>query len=158
MDKVSNQLLVAATWLGAICATAAHASEAGAPAPTLRMPDPLLSLREMYPDLAPPATGQHFTREFQPRSPASPAPAAIDTTRHGDLRLTSPWQRVGEFRSGNSIRLLTIWETTLGTIAVHEGKHGGTSLQWTSHTLGRSAAARGLFDQMVGAVHVPRSR
>jgi hypothetical protein len=62
---------------------------------------------------------------------------------------------MGDFRSEDGIRLLTVWQSADSTLAVHQGKHGGALLQWTSHAMSRGGASRGLFDHLVRAVHVP---
>jgi hypothetical protein len=153
--------------LAAICATPAMSAEwdLATPGAGLRMPDSFLSLREMYPDLAAPRAGHEFTREFQPRTGVFPArsPDADFRSsgvleRSGDLPLTSTWQRLSDFRSEDGIRLLTVWQSADSTVALHQGKHGGASLQWTSHAMNLGGASRGLFDHLVSAVrdtHAP---
>jgi hypothetical protein len=156
----------AAIGFATICATPAMSADwdLAAPGPGLRMPDPFLSLRDMYPDLATPRSGHEFTREFRPRTRAYPAgsPDAEFRSssifdRSADLPLTSSWQRMGDFRSEDGIRLLTVWQSADSTLAVHQGKHGAALLQWTSHALNRGGASRGLFDHLVSAVRDARS-
>jgi hypothetical protein len=127
------------------------------------MPDPFLSLRDMYPDLATPHSAREFTREFRPRvnpagSPDAEFRSSSNLDRSADLPLTSSWQRMGEFRTEDGIRLLTVWQSADSTLAVHQGKHGAAFLQWTSHAMNRGGASRGLFDHLVSTVrgaHVP---
>lgn len=153
--------------LAAICTTPAMSAdwELARPASGLRMPDSFLSLRDMYPDLAIPRTTFEITREFQPRASLYPV-GALDADfrssslreRSGDLPLTTAWQRMGDFRSQDGIRLLTVWQSADSTLALHQGKHGGASLQWTSHAMNRGGASRGLFDHLMSTVrdvHVP---
>jgi hypothetical protein len=151
----------AAMGLAAICAAPAMSAEwdLATPGPGLRMPDSLLSLREMYPDLPAPRAGSEFTREFRPRASVLPAPSpdadfrgSIALDKGGKLPLTSAWERMADFRSADGIRLLTVWQSTDSTLAVHQGKHGGASLEWTSHALNRGGASRGLFDHLVSTV------
>jgi hypothetical protein len=157
-----RRALAAAVGIAVICAAPARAADwdSAATAPGLRMPDPLLSLRDMYPDLASRAAIAESTREFQPRASSlfgRSADAGLrssgDKERRVDLPQTSAWQRLGDFRSDEGIRLLTVWQTADSTIAVLQGKHGGASLQWTSHSLNRGGASRGLLDHLFSSVH-----
>lgn len=156
----------AAIGIATICATPAMSAEwdLATPGPGLRMPDSFLSLRDMYPDLATPHSGHEFTREFRPRAhlyPANSPDAEFRSSsifdRSGDLPLTSSWQRMGDFRSEDGIRLLTVWQSADSTLAVHQGKRGGALLQWTSHAMNRGGASRGLFDHLVSTVRDVRS-
>ena len=144
--------LAAAIGLAVMWSPAARSADLDDPQ-GLRMPDPLFSLHDMYPDLAMEPAGRAVTREFQPRSDIAVSPGTRTTIRDrsGDLQLTSAWQRLADYRSNNGIRLLTLWQATAGTIALHEGKHGGTSLQWTSHIMNRGDASRGLLDHLFSA-------
>jgi hypothetical protein len=157
----------AAVGLAAICTTPAMSAEwdLATPGAGLRMPDSLLSLREMYPDLIAPRGGHEFTREFQPRTSVLLAPSPdedfrgfIALDKSANLPLTSAWERMGDFRSADGIRLLTVWQSADSTLALHQGKHGEASLQWTSHALNRGGASRGLFDHLVSTfrgTHAP---
>jgi hypothetical protein len=151
--------------LAAIFATPAMSADwdLARPGSGLRMPDSFLSLRDMYPDLAIPRTAFGFTREFQPRTsvyPVSSPDADFRGSglreRSGDLPLTSAWQRMGDFRSQDGIRLLTVWQSADSTLALHQGKHGGASLEWTSHAMNRGGASRGLFDHLMSTVREVR--
>jgi hypothetical protein len=157
--------LAAAISLTVICTAPAASSDwdSAATAPGLRMPDPLFSLRDMYPDLAARSVAADTSREFQPHSSAyfarSPevglrSSGLMDSS--GDLAQTSAWQRLRDFRSDEGIRLLTVWQNTDSTIALLQGKHGGASLQWTSHSLNRGGASRGLLDHLFSSVHGAR--
>ncbi len=158
----------AAIGIATICATPAMSAEGdlATAGPGLRMPDSFLSLRDMYPDLATPRPGREFTREFQPRarvytagSPDAEIRSSSILDRGADLPLSSSWQRMGDFRSVDGIRLLTVWQSAESTLALHQGKHGEASLQWTSHAMNRGGASRGLFDHLVSTVrdaHVQR--
>ena len=154
--------LVAAVGVAVICTAPATAADwdSAATAPGLRMPDPLLSLRDMYPDLASRSATAEPSREFQPRhsslfvrSPDAGLHSSGVMERSADLPQTSAWQRLGDFRSDDGIRLLTVWQTADSTIAVLQGKHGGASLQWTSHALNRGGASRGLLDHLFSTMH-----
>jgi hypothetical protein len=156
--------LAAAIGLAALCTTPAAGADWDAPAPGLRMPDSLLSLHDMYPDLVTARAGRGFASDFAARAGAFPKPApeadfrgAGVLDRSGDLPLTNAWQRMSDFRSEDGIRLLTVWQSANGTVALHQGKHGGASLQWTSQALNRSGASRGLFDHLVSSIHEMRA-
>ncbi len=157
-----RRALLAAVGIAVICTAPARAADwdAAATAPGLRMPDSLLSLRDMYPDLALRPATPETTREFQPRAsslfaqlPDAGLASSGVVERRTELPQTSAWQRLGDFRSDEGIRLLTVWQTADSTIAVQQGKHGGASLQWTSHALNRGGASRGLLDHLFSTVH-----
>jgi hypothetical protein len=124
---------------------------ADAPGPRLRMPDPLLSLRDMYPDLGNHSATSVAMREFQlpgvaPRI-ADGRPEAL--AGHGELPMTNAWQRLGDCRAPGGVRVLTLWRATAGSIALHAGRHGGPSLQWTSPSAAHGSTPRGLFDHLI---------
>ncbi len=148
-----RRVLAAVIGLAAIWGSPARCADADAAPRGLRMPDPLFSLRDMYPDLAAAPAVHTATREFQPRVNIARAPdaGAVIHDRSGDLQLTNAWQRLGDYRSENGIRLLTVWQATAGTVALHEGRHGGTSLQWTSNMMSHGNTSRGLLDHLFSA-------
>jgi hypothetical protein len=55
---------------------------------------------------------------------------------------------MAEYRSHDRVRLLTLWETSGGTVSVQAGKRGDPSLQWTSRAMNRGGATRGLLDRL----------
>ncbi len=67
------------------------------------------------------------------------------------LRSTTVWQRLRDFRANGRVRLLTLWETQGSSISLQAGKHGDPSLQWSSRSMNRGGATRGLLDQWVAA-------
>jgi hypothetical protein len=67
------------------------------------------------------------------------------------LRGTTVWQRMGEYKSHDRVRLLTLWETSGSTVSVQAGKRGAPSLQWTSRAMNRGGATRGLLDRLFSA-------
>jgi hypothetical protein len=160
--------MVGRTLLAAIGLSILHAAPApcadwdpGASTARLRMPDSLLSLREMYPDLTAGPTRHEFSHEFQPRTSAFPALApglelrsSLGPSMSGDLPQTGVWERMGDFRTEDGIRLLTFWQNAGSTVALHQ-KSGGAALQWTSHSLNRGGASRGLLDQLFSTVRAP---
>src|SRR5208282_78340 len=102
----SCRALMTAIGLALVCDVPAQGAdqEPVALSPGLRMPDTFLSLRDMYPDLSLPSTAQEFAREFTPRAGA-PQPAGPE---HGAVLIqSSAWERMGDFRSNNGLRLLT---------------------------------------------------
>jgi hypothetical protein len=58
------------------------------------------------------------------------------------------WQRIGEARARNGVRLLTLWKSTWSTLSLQAGRHGGPSLQWTSSQMNHDGAKSGLFDSL----------
>jgi hypothetical protein len=151
----SCRALMTAIGLAVICDAPVQGADQGpvAPTPRLRMPDTFLSLRDMYPDLSLPSPMHEFTREFRPR----PGPAlSVDPDHRAELIQSSAWERIGDYRSTNGLRLLTVWQAADSTLALHEGKHGGASLQWTSNAMSRGSATRGLLDHLVSTVRSGR--
>lgn len=125
---------------------------ADATVPRMRMPDPLLSLRDMYPEIASRAAGA--TQAHASLFPTAAVPAQdvrLDgpSTGRATLPMTSAWQRLGEYRAPGGVRLLTVWRATAGTVALHAGRHGGPSLQWTSPISAHGASPSGLFDHLI---------
>jgi hypothetical protein len=65
------------------------------------------------------------------------------------LRQTNVWQRLRDYKSKDSVRLVTLWETRGSSLSIQASKHGDPSLQWTSRSLNRGGATRGLLDGLV---------
>lgn len=89
--------------------------------------------------------------DFRPRGNSvlqHPVPAtSLDATPQ--LRVTSVWQRLVDYRSHGRVRLLTLWETGGSSVSLQAGKKGQPSLQWTSRSMNRGGATRGVFDQLL---------
>ncbi|HEX4241117.1 MAG TPA: hypothetical protein VHZ53_06900 [Steroidobacteraceae bacterium] len=64
------------------------------------------------------------------------------------LRGTSMWQRMSDFRSHDRVRVLTLWESSGSAVSLQAGRRGDPSLQWTSTSLNRGGATRGLLDKL----------
>lgn len=89
--------------------------------------------------------------DFRPRRP-SVVERDSAAAGSGDLPLlhgTSVWQRLADYRAHGRIRLLTLWETGGNSVSLQAGKKGEPSLQWTSRSMNRGGATRGLFDQLL---------
>jgi hypothetical protein len=65
------------------------------------------------------------------------------------LRQTNVWQRLRDYKSKDSVRLVTLWETRGSSLSIQASKRGDPSLQWTSRSLNRGGATRGLLDGLV---------
>jgi hypothetical protein len=65
--------------------------------------------------------------------------------------VTSPLQRLADYRAQGRVQLLTLWESSRNTVSLQAGKHGGPSLQWSSHVTNRGIATRGLLDRFVAS-------
>ena len=59
---------------------------------------------------------------------------------------TTMWQRLADFRTHGRVRVVTLWETGGSSVSLQAGKRGDPSLQWTSRSLNRGGATRGLLD------------
>jgi hypothetical protein len=55
---------------------------------------------------------------------------------------------MSDYRSRNRVRLLTLWESTGGSVSLQAGTHGDPSLQWTSHWMNRGGSTRGVLDHL----------
>ena len=64
------------------------------------------------------------------------------------LRGTTVWQRLSDYRSRDRVRVVTLWETGGSSVSLQAGRKGDPSLQWTSRSMNRGGATRGLLDQM----------
>ena len=156
MNHRHAPVFLATISLGLLCAATARCAEAPQEAPRLRMPDPLLSLRDMYPDIASHAAVDDADPVFPSRAAPRRAPDAgpartASAALRAQLPLTNAWQRMAEARAPGGVRLLTLWHAAAGSIALHAGKHGGPSLQWTSAASGHGTSPRGLFDHLVAS-------
>jgi hypothetical protein len=113
------------------------------------------SLALLPPDetLSPHETKDYPATEFRPhgRSLLDDSSTANDSAEIPGLRSTSVWQRMTDFRSRDRVRVLTLWKSGGGTISLQAGKGGSPSLQWTSSSLSRGEATRGVLDRLISA-------
>ncbi len=88
-----------------------------------------------------------FSTDFSPRGPSivatDPKEPSGDDRQHGSV-----WQRLGEFRTHNRLRLLTLWQTGGNSLSLQAGRRGDPTLQWTSRLSHRQAENGGLFDDL----------
>ena len=108
----------------------------------------------MYPDLSGAAPSPSpVTTEYRPHGNElqSPVVARDPAAGRPQLPLTGAWQRLAEARAPGGIRVLTLWHATAGSVALHAGKHGGPSLQWTSTGAVHGATPHALFDHLVAS-------
>jgi hypothetical protein len=102
------------------------------------------------------ADGEAFSAsEFRPRKHSV---SAAESDAGGSFGADSPmlqetnvWQRMAEYKSQDRVRVLTLLETRGSTVSLQAGRRGGPSLQWSSRSMNRDGAARGLLDRMVSA-------
>jgi hypothetical protein len=87
--------------------------------------------------------------DFRPRKATlfdrDPSAAAFDDAPM--LRGTTVWQRMGDYKSHDRVRLLTLWESQGSTISLQAGRKGDPSLQWTSRWMNHGGSTRGLLDR-----------
>jgi hypothetical protein len=89
--------------------------------------------------------------EFTPRKHTLFDQTPADGDAVPMLRGTNVWQRMGDYRARDRVRLLTLWESTGSAVSLQAGKHGDPSLQWTSSTMNRGGATKGLLDKLFSA-------
>lgn len=146
---------------GLVIYTLVHASEANGAEPGKLRADPpskpasasalpLLSPAEL---VGAPETKNYSATEFRPRAPSLLSDPAIanEPGENPALRSTTVWQRMSDFHSRDRVRVLTLWESGGGTVSLQAGKGGSPSLQWTSRSLSRGEATRGLLDRVFSA-------
>ena len=102
------------------------------------------------------ADGEGFSAsEFRPRKHSIAAAESAASEGFGAdtpmLQGTNVWQRMTEYKSQDRLRVLTLLETRGSTLSLQAGKRGGPSLQWSSRTMNRDGATRGLLDRWVSA-------
>jgi hypothetical protein len=145
-------VLSAAAWSGQAVAETPHDSERRAVA-LLRMPDVLMSLHDLNPELASPtavvstAPSVPFASEqlsrFQPDFIGAGGASAM--SMHG----AKACERLGGCLSHSGVRLVTLWDSGGNNLALHAGRHGTVSLQWTLGAGGGTGAAPGLLNQLL---------
>lgn len=106
-------------------------------------PLPLTSFDSRLPTLDTKA----FSSEFRPRGPSILANDSKDTPADGSQH-GSVWQRLGEFRTQNRLRLLTLWQNGGHSLSLQAGRRGDPTLQWTSRLNHRNVENGGLFDEL----------
>lgn len=95
------------------------------------------------------APAVYSSSEFRPRAHSLFDPAPPDTEVAAPmLRGTNVWQRLRDYHSHDRVRLLTLWESSGGAFSLQASKKGDPSLQWTSNSLNRGGATRGLLDRV----------
>jgi hypothetical protein len=119
-------------------------------APLLKpVPENFEASLENFQTIVTPETKTYSETEFRPRGRSvlekEPADAAGDTSI---IKGTTAWQRLDEYRAHNRVRVLTLWEDGGSSVSLQAGKRGDPSLQWTSRSMNRGGATRGLLDEL----------
>jgi hypothetical protein len=100
--------------------------------------------------LTPRETKNYPATEFRPHGRSLIADASEnDSAELPGLRSTTVWQRMTDFRSRDRVRVLTLWKSGGGTVSLQAGKGGSPSLQWTSSSMSRGEATRGVLDRLL---------
>jgi len=117
----------------------------------LPLTGPMFDLPKTYQATELPAGDLFAPGNFRPRGHSlreteAPLGAPEDMPMlHG----TTMWDRLADYRSHGRVRLLTLWEAGDNSVSLQAGKKGEPSLQWTSRSMNRGGATRGLFDRLV---------
>jgi hypothetical protein len=102
-----------------------------------------------------PVPREFSTTEFSPRRRrTSLDPTAANVTAIAEtptLSTTTVWQRLADYRAQDRVRVVTLWESSGSTLSIQAGKRGSPSLQWTSRSMNRGGATRGLLDRVIAA-------
>jgi hypothetical protein len=108
---------------------------------------------ELAPDFAFKEPAAQFSAsEFSPRKQSLSVREARDAALDApSLSTTSVWQRLADYRAHDRVRLVTLWESSGSSLSIQAGKRGEPSLQWSSRSMNRGGATRGLLDRMVSA-------
>jgi len=113
-------------------------------------PAPMFDLPRAYQVVETPVSDPFSPHDFRARGRSilerEPQLAASEDVPM--LRGTTVWQRLADYRSHGRVRLLTLWETGGNSVSLQAGKKGEPSLQWTSRSMNRGGATRGVFDQL----------
>lgn len=88
--------------------------------------------------------------DFKPRASLNLG-LGLDPNATQSLRQTTVWQRLADYRGRDGVRLLTLWELPGSTLSIQTTRHGEPTLQWSSSSMNRGGATRGLFDSMIAA-------
>ena len=128
--------------------------------------DPLLAAPGTY-RVPPVIESKTFSgKDFRPRGPsvfdADPRVGSADESLAFDKTI---WQRLGDYRNHDRIRVLTLWESGASAVSIQTNHRGDPSLQWTSRLMNRGGATHGLLDHLFpvkpfsgdSAIHVTRS-
>jgi hypothetical protein len=108
----------------------------------------------LFVSVKPLANDAFSATEFRPRrhgvmgldSPRSEA-SIIDAPM---LKNASVWQQMGDFKSQDRVRLLTLWQTRGSSLSLQAGKRGAPSLQWSTPWVHREGTtSRGVFDRLL---------
>jgi hypothetical protein len=117
----------------------------------LPLTGPMFGLPKTYQTPELPAGELFASGNFRPRGHSireieAPLGAPDDMPMlHG----TNLLDRLADFRSHGRVRLLTLWEAGDNSVSLQAGKKGEPSLQWTSRSMNRGGATRGLFDRLM---------
>jgi hypothetical protein len=93
--------------------------------------------------------------EFRPRIRGF---AEADTVKSHGFAMDAPLQdnsvarQLGEFKSQDRVRLLTLWQNRASSLSLQAGKRGAPSLQWSTPLMHRNVAVRGVFDRLLPAL------
>jgi len=109
-------------------------------------PAALLSAPSTYPLPQLPDTKTFSSTEFRPRGRSVLEDDLHLGVEDGLMHDTDLWQQLAEYRNRDRVRLLTLWNSGLGTVSLQAGHKGDPSLQWTSHLMSRGAT-HGLLDR-----------
>lgn len=122
------------------------------PVTTDEIPAPLDSPRSLA--LATPEfseTRAYSDRDFRPRGHSIfDTTAALNVFDSPASMRSNPtvWQQLRDYRGHGRVRVLTLWDSTGGTVSLQAGKGGSPSLQWNSSWMTRGDAKRGLLDSL----------
>jgi hypothetical protein len=137
----AHSLAIGLTMGSLLSGTASHADEA-----TSDRFDPL----PLMASWTPPLDGRdEASADFRPRGRSmadTPAAALPGVDSREAMSGTPAWQRLVQIETQNRVRLLTLWESSIGSLSLQAGHKGSPSLQWSTRSF-RPDAARGLLDR-----------
>jgi hypothetical protein len=94
-----------------------------------------------------PETKTYSAKDFRPRGRSLfEADVRLGAGDDALINDTSVWQRLYEFRTRDRVQVLTLWKSAASTVSLQAGKAGHPTLQWTSRSMNRGGATRGLLD------------
>ncbi len=113
------------------------------------MPENFEPSLESFQTLATPDAKTYSATEFRPRGRSVLDKDPVEGTADASIiKGTTAWQRLDEYRAHNRVRVLTLWEGGGSSVSLQAGRRGDPSLQWTSRSMNRGGATRGLLDEL----------
>lgn len=74
---------------------------------------------------------------------------AVSADRLMLLSTTTSLERLRDCEASHGVSLMTLWQFRSSTLSLQAGRHGEPTLRWSSRSMHRDEATRGLLDALV---------